>query len=207
MKELVCSHLSIPQPGARTDLSLETPNEGFKFDYERLIVNRDPMFNGTYLPTQPYEYFASRILPELYQNLESGNADNFIQFIKLAFTSYITRKSQAILFFAGQDVPKAAIEQFLRKVDLIGIEANQDNKQILWIKDQVKMEMASLYERVFSPKDEENRDEGHLHTLIVIVAGLIDDVGEFREQFKARHDLCHPQQANTLTTTFVSSLS
>jgi hypothetical protein len=47
--------------------------------------------------------------------------------------------------------------------------------------------------KTFPPQDEHIRDEGHLHTLLVILSGLADNISGFRDQFATKQALCHSQ--------------
>jgi hypothetical protein len=193
IKELICSHLNVPQPGARTDLSLPIPNSGFTFDYERLIVNRDPTFDGSSTIIQPYEYYASTIPPALYQDLETKSIPEVKQFIQHAFELYLGPQKKSPHFLSRSRTKKyhEEINIFLNRLSSVETYALTHNKDIEWLKTRIKKDLGIFYQRTFPPADETTRNEGHLHTLLVIVAGLIDNVGGFRTQFSEKYQILH----------------
>lgn len=171
VKHLICSHLHIPQPGSRTDMSQPLPNEGFVFNYQRLIVNRDPGLNNQGTGIKAYELFAEQIDPEAWHDLENASIDTFTQFIVRCLNCYQGHQSE--------------IRDLLEQVNRLADFAHRSNRDTQWLKDQVKAELGSFYQHNIGPQDEDTRDEGELHTLLVIMAGLIDNIGEFRAQFAA----------------------
>jgi hypothetical protein len=66
------------------------------------------------------------------------------------------------------------LKAFLSKLDVM------QNKNI-------SEELGKLYADIFPKQDEGIRDEGHVHTMLTILAGLMH-FPEFRGQFHARHE-------------------
>ncbi|OGT48031.1 MAG: hypothetical protein A3E82_04545 [Gammaproteobacteria bacterium RIFCSPHIGHO2_12_FULL_38_11] len=183
VKALIESYLTIPSPGFRTDLSLQKPNAGFPFNYEQLIVNRDSHDNSNH-PKQAYEYFARHISQEVYQNFIHQNATpaDIILFFKTAFESYVARK---IVPGVVNSKVKAA-NDFCRGLNSISQEISAENHDSAWTIRRIKSDLTLLAKTYFTPKDESIRDESHLHTLITMLSGLINDVPGFRQQFSTR---------------------
>jgi L-ascorbate metabolism protein UlaG (beta-lactamase superfamily) len=157
--QFITTSFFIPQPGRSWQAG------GFTFDYERLIQNRNPLSISDQLINKPYEYFALQVKPDLYLNV---NQESYKALIHGMFAAYLNR---TLSMRSGKS---KKLKAFLSKLDVM------QNKNI-------SEELGKLYADIFPKQDEGIRDEGHVHTMLTILAGLMH-FPEFRGQFHARHE-------------------
>jgi L-ascorbate metabolism protein UlaG (beta-lactamase superfamily) len=165
---LITSHLTIPLVGARNDFGDHTKLVGFEFDYSRLILNRNPsqnQFNKNIGFNAAYEYFAYHFNLELIEN----NYFNPLVLTQHILNLYLDRTRISV----HKENKSKPIKEFLNTLPYIDSE-------------QLPLALGKLYLSLFPKQDEGLRDEGHTCTAFLILAGLIYDQGNFRQQFKER---------------------
>jgi L-ascorbate metabolism protein UlaG (beta-lactamase superfamily) len=167
--ELVSSHLTIPIPGAAIDFQAPVAHPGFVFDYESLLQNRDPTVTKYNPNAAAYEYFSAHITPNLYYpNVKTR------ELIKFGLETYLNRPRKT---YASSKA--APVSDFIKRMPAI---ADED----------LVSELGKFYSKNFQQQDEGIRDEGHLHTMLTILGGLIQ-FPEFRHQFKERFHEMRPE--------------
>jgi L-ascorbate metabolism protein UlaG (beta-lactamase superfamily) len=165
---LITSHLTIPQVGARNDFGDHTKFIGFEFDYSRLILNKNPSqnhFNKNIGFNAAYEYFAYHFNLELIEN----DYFNPLVLTEHILNLYLDRTRISV----HKENKSKPIKEFLNMLPSI------DNEQL-------PLALGTLYLSLFPKQDEGLRDEGHTCTAFLILAGLIYNQGNFRQQFKER---------------------
>lgn len=200
--ELITSHLNVPQPGYRADFSLETPYQTFEFEYQRLLLNQNPDTNEYQdsLCSPAFEYFCHALDPALYTG-EFNKVDLVIAVLNL----YLDRPAYNYLKSASRH---EAIQEFVDKMNLVR------SRNIVITDDQLNTALGNLYSTLFSQHDDvpvntsfvDNiaelcnydkpiRDEGHSHTAITMIAGLLH-FPDFQQYMECRHKaLANTQQA------------
>jgi L-ascorbate metabolism protein UlaG (beta-lactamase superfamily) len=159
--EIITQSFFIPQPGRSWQ------QEGFEFDYERLIQNRDPLSTSEHIINKPYEYFALKVDPSLYLNITPLPLPDYRPLTRAVFDAYLNRN---LSMRSGKN---KKLKAFLVKLDNISNE-------------MLSEELGKLYADIFPKQDEGIRDEGHVYTMLTILAGLIH-FNAFRTKFHARH--------------------
>ena len=154
--QVITGSFFIPQPGR------SWADVGFEFDYERLIQNRNPLATRQQVFKKPYEFFALIINPFLYLNVSEHKP-----LIRSMFAAYFQHTPYIL-----SDKCKL-LKAFLIKLDTIPNE-------------NVAAELGTLYANIFPKQDEGIRDEGHVHTMLTILAGLMH-FPVFQTQFNMRH--------------------
>lgn len=178
--ELITSHLNIPQPGYRADFSQAQPYAGFVFDYERLIVNRNPGLSKHSPDARKgaFEEYCAYLNPSLY----AGNIDP-IQLVKKVLTIYLELTKKPTY------KPAVMMREFLQQIN----DGEVD-------KDNVETKLAQLNVELHPQQDEGVRNEGHSYTALTIIAGLIH-FPEFREKMRIRqHELLQITQSGVRYT-------
>ncbi|NNM60004.1 MAG: hypothetical protein HKM04_09350 [Legionellales bacterium] len=180
VKNLLCDYLNVPYPGERIDLSLEKPHSGIVYDYQRLILNRNPEFKHPNDTQRAYEKFAT-LNPAVYQDMDfkdDTNAKRLRSLIRRVFELYIKEGSNNQI--------KTAMSHFSRgALNNAPLECQA-----------IKNVLAQFYKENLPTQDEGIRDESNHHTAMVILAGLIDDLGGFREQFTKVHHIINSPKVN-----------
>jgi L-ascorbate metabolism protein UlaG (beta-lactamase superfamily) len=166
---LVSSHLTIPIPGAGVDFQAPVAHPGFTFDYESLIQNRDPTVKKYHPDAAAYEYFAAHITPNLYYPEVKTR-----QLIKFGLEAYLFRPRKT--YASGK---ASQVRDFIKNMPNI---ADAD----------LLTELGKFYSQNYQQQDNGIRDEGHLHTMLTILGGLVQ-FPEFREQFKKRFNEMRPE--------------
>ncbi|MES2217801.1 MAG: MBL fold metallo-hydrolase [Pseudomonadota bacterium] len=161
---LVTSHLTVPVPGAGVDFQAKTPHPGFTFNYESLMQNRDPNVKTFDPNVAAYDYFAAHLFPKYFMPKVKTR-----ELIELGLNIYLQRPRKT---YAASKAPQ--VQAFLASLPQIA-EAN------------LVAELGKFYSSIFPPQDNGIRDEGHLHTMITLLGGLIQ-FPEFRKQFQDRHN-------------------
>lgn len=168
---LITSHLNVPQPGYRSDFAKPIPYEHFIFDYQRLIVNKNPSMKNYGKDFQgAFEEFCYQLNPSDYLGLKNKKA-----LISTIFTIYLKRP--------GYNPFKDHQIDVIRKFQ-------QDILNDCILEEDFNEELGRLYEQLFPKQDEGIRDEGHRHTMLAIIAGLLN-FGEFREFMHKRYNELH----------------
>jgi L-ascorbate metabolism protein UlaG (beta-lactamase superfamily) len=166
---LVSSHLTIPIPGAGIDFQAPVAHLGFAFDYESLLQNRDPTVKKYHPNAAAYEYFSAHIPPNLYfPNVKTR------ELIKFGLETYVNRPRKT--YASSKATP---VNDFIKRMHSIAEE-------------DLVTELGKFYSKNFQQQDEGIRDEGHLHTMLTILGGLVQ-FPEFREQFKNRFHEMRPE--------------
>ena len=167
--KIISAHLTIPVPGANIDFQLEQPHPGFKLNYLTLLQNRDPNQKTYHKNGAAYEYFAYHLPPELAL-AKMGNV-----LVETGMQFYLKRSRNPL-----KASKAAGIQEFLTRLPHIA-------------EGDLLFELGKLYSATFPVQDNGIRDEGHFHTLVTILVGLIYSA-EFRQQFAARYYDLQPQQ-------------
>jgi hypothetical protein len=160
---LITSHLSVPVPGARADFSLEVPYQTFVFDYDRMLLNRNPALKKA---TDVGVIFGEA----------QGALDEFLINVSLQAADIPTLIANMLKYYLNRyytdDYRTKATRNFLMRLPEIKAE-------------YLEKELGVLYMKTHIQKDEDIRDEGHLHTAIVLLAGVMNDP-DFREKMFQR---------------------
>ncbi len=153
--ELITSHLNVPQPGYRADFSKNEPYDGFVFDYSRMILNKYPLNIRNANQLGAFEYFIERLNPKYYDNFDDDS--KYLDLIRDVFEIYLQRPMPNIL----KNDHKDSVRQFMNDLCKNQLSVNEMSEAL-----------GKFYAKVHPKQDEGLRDEGHLHTAILIIAGL-----------------------------------
>ena len=164
----ICSHLNVPQPGARADFSKDKPYESFVFDYERLLLNRNPELKAwdEYKFKGAADEFCHQLKPELYLG-DFSKINLVIQVLSL----YLERP----------------VYYFTKNHEHIFAQFIDELKQGKIKDEELDEKLGELYTLTHPQQDEDIRDEGHSHTALTLIAGLLH-FPDFREKMHARYN-------------------
>lgn len=188
--ELITSHLNVPQPGYRADFSKDMPYETFKFEYQRLLLNQNPLQNvyNDSIWSPAFEYFCHSLDPAFYTN-NFNKIDLTIEILSLYLDRYA--------FIEIDEDTRNKITIFIHTI-------HRHRKRIS--DQQLDIELGKLYSLLFPQKNEEVdtsltsclgeladfdhpiRDEGHGYTAFAMLAGLLH-FPDFRQHMHDRHQL------------------
>jgi hypothetical protein len=171
---LIMSHLNIPQPGYRSDFSNQVPYNNFIFDYDRLIINKNPSlkkyeFSWGEFEINAFEYFCYHLDMTKYKVISD---DNNIALAIEILTIYLDRPRFNIF---KDDAAHSLIKPFVDELHNGNINSDNLNEKL-----------GKLYSSLFPKQDEYIRDEGHSHTAITILAGLLN-FPDFTQKVYLRH--------------------
>lgn len=170
--ECICQNTFLPVPGQTLDFS-KNP-QSFSYDYQRLIVNRDPSGHTT----RAYEDFINALTKKNF------NFDNYIKddkiispklLVETLLKLYVERTARTITTKKKKNI----VANFLKEFKNVADEPVEIKKFLIKLRGKITN---------WQTCDEKQRDEGHLETLLLIINGLLDDE-KFRKQFLADYSL------------------
>lgn len=173
--ELIINNLNLPQPGLVTSLNPGASRPTFKYDLERLIVNRQPLGK---VRDKAYEYYVKSIghtyLTTVKNNTIEFNLDEQKSLIQAILECYISSKKSK----SKKEKARNALNTFLGSIvhfDTI---------------EQLHQAITELYLSVKGETryDETTRNEGKFITGLIMFFNLVGkDNAAFRRQFVQVH--------------------
>lgn len=170
--DLITTHLNVPQPGYRSDFSQELPYDHFIFDYNRLLLNKNPNLKGYDEGgfKGAFDEFCFALEPIFYEE-----GFNKLKLATEMLTIYLDRPINNRLKDHGHDL----IKEFIEKM-----------KNGTITSESIEEHLGTLYSTLFPQQDENIREEGHSHTAMTMIAGLIY-FPDFRQTLLARYNELH----------------